>query len=209
MSLLSDLTDWLEDISVQWWFLLVIFGIALLDSVIPIVPSETTVILGGVAAGAGDQNLALVILAGALGAFCGDNTAYTIGRWWAPWFNRRAEQREKARRRLDWARQQIRDRGGLLLITARFVPGGRTALTLTSGITSQPRAWFAGWIAIAAVIWATYAAVLGAVFGRTFQDNHTLAFILAFAAALGVTLVIEVIRHFRSKPADEGPAPRP
>ena len=88
----SDLTDWLDDISGQWWFLLVIFGIALLDSVIPIVPSETTVILGGVAAGAGDQSLVLVIVAGALGAFFGDNIAYLIGRRFAPWINRRAEQ---------------------------------------------------------------------------------------------------------------------
>ncbi|CAN5658674.1 VTT domain-containing protein [soil metagenome] len=209
MSLLSDLSDWLEDVASQWWFLLIIFGIALLDSVIPIVPSETTVIIGGVAAGAGDQNLALVILAGATGAFCGDNMAYSIGRWWAPWFNRRAEQREKTRRRLDWARDQIRTRGGLLLITARFVPGGRTALTLTSGVTNQPRSWFAGWIAIAAVIWASYAAVLGAVFGRTFQDNHTLAFVLAFAAALSITVLIEVVRHLHSRPAEAGPPPLP
>ncbi|MGH9270441.1 MAG: DedA family protein, partial [Ilumatobacteraceae bacterium] len=111
--------------------------------------------------------------------------------------------------RLDWAQEQIRERGGLLLITARFVPGGRTALTLTSGVTAQPRAWFAGWIAIAAVIWATYAAVLGAVFGATFQDNHTLAFVLAFAAALTITVVIEIVRHVRSKPAEEGPPPLP
>ena len=184
--LLSDLTDWLEDISSQWWFLLVIFGIALLDSVIPIVPSETTVILGGVAAGAGDQNLALVILAGALGAFCGDNMAYTIGRWWAPWFNRRAEQREKTRRRLDWARRAdprsrraAADHGP---VRARRPHGAHAHL---AGSPRQPRAWFAAWIAIAAVIWATYAAVLGAVFGRTFEDNHTLAFVLAFGAALG------------------------
>ena len=57
-NILTDLTDWLEDVAAEPWFLLVIFGIAFLDSVIPIVPSETTVILGGVAAGAGDQNLA-------------------------------------------------------------------------------------------------------------------------------------------------------
>ena len=88
---ISNLTEWLEDVSGQWWFLLVIFGIALLDSVIPIVPSETTVILGGVAAGAGTQQLLLVILAGATGAFCGDNMAYVIGRRFAPWINRRAE----------------------------------------------------------------------------------------------------------------------
>ncbi|MGI9052981.1 MAG: DedA family protein [Ilumatobacteraceae bacterium] len=209
MSWLSALTDWLEDVASQWWFLIVIFGIALLDSVIPLVPSETTVIIGGVAAGSGDQNLALVILAGALGALCGDNVAYAVGRSLAPWFYRRAEQRDKTRRRLDWARTQIRARGGLLLITARFVPGGRTALTLTSGVTHQPWGWFAGWIAIAAVIWATYAAVLGAIFGSTFQDNHTLAFLLAFAAALGITVVIEIVRHVRSRPAEHGPPPLP
>jgi membrane-associated protein len=209
MNFLSGLTDWLEDIASQWWFLLVIYGIALLDSVIPIVPSETTVIIGGVAAGAGDQNLALVIIAGASGAFCGDNLAYAIGRWWAPWFKRRAEERDKTRRRLQWARTQIRERGGPLLITARFVPGGRTALTITSGVTSQPHSWFASWIAIAAVIWASYAALLGAIFGRTFQDNHTLAFLLAFGVALSVTVIIEVIRHLRSSKAEAGPPPLP
>ena len=47
------------------------------------------------------------------------------------------------------------------------------------------------WTAIAAVIWATYAAGLGFVFGATFEDDHTIAFILAFGAALAVTVVIE------------------
>ncbi len=209
----SNLAGWLEDVSGEWWFLLVIFGIAFLDSVIPLVPSETTVILGGVAAGAGEQSLVLVILFAALGAFLGDNTAYLIGRRFAPRIQRRAERREKTRQRLDWATTQIRLRGGLLLITARFVPGGRTILTITSGLTRQPWGWFAGWIAVAALIWATYAAVLGAIFGSRFQDNHTLAFILAFGTALSITLVIEVVRHQRSKSreaaTDKDPAPLP
>lgn len=206
---LSALTEWLDEVSGEWWFLLVILAIALFDSVVPIVPSETTVILGGVAAGAGEQNLLLVIAAGAAGAFIGDNLAYAIGRRFAPRIRRRAEHRPNTRRRLEWATTQIRRRGGLLLITARFVPGGRTALTVTSGLTHQPWRWFAGWIAIAATIWASYAAVLGAVFGRTFRDNHTLAFILAFAAALTITVVIEIIRHVRSTPAEHGPPPLP
>ena len=157
-SIITDLTGWLEDVSAEWWFLLVILGIAFLDSVIPIVPSETTVILGGVAAGAGDQNLLLVILAGAVGAFLGDNTAYLIGRRFKPLIERRAARREKTARRLEWASDQIRERGGLLLITARFIPGGRTALTITCGLTHQPWAWFAAWVAIATTIWASYAA---------------------------------------------------
>jgi membrane-associated protein len=198
-NIITDLTDWLEDISAEWWFLLIILVIAYLDSVIPVVPSETAVIIGGVAAGSGDQRLLLVIGAGALGAFLGDNTAYLIGRRFAPWFEHRAETNEKSRKRLTWAHDQIEQRGGLLLITARFIPGGRTAMTVTSGVTQQRWPWFAAWDAAAAVIWATYAAGLGYIFGKQFADNHTVAFILAFGAALSISVIIEVVRHLREK----------
>jgi membrane-associated protein len=213
-SVITDITGWLDEVSGEWWFLLVIVGIAFLDSVIPIVPSETAVIIGGVAAGQGDQNLLLVILCGALGAFCGDNTAYLLGRRFSPWINRRAERKVKTARRLAWASNQIRTRGGLRLITARFIPGGRTALTVSSGLTRQPHGWFARWVAVAAIIWATYAAGLGAIFGNRFKDNHTVAFLLAFGAALSVTIIIEVVRHMRGRgeeieTPEETPAPLP
>jgi membrane protein DedA with SNARE-associated domain len=210
--IISDATDRLDEWSSHWWFLLVIFAIAFLDSVIPIVPSETCVIIGGVATRAtGDATYGIlaVILAGGLGAFLGDNTAYLIGRKFTPAFERRAARKEKFRERLQWARDQIQLRGGMLLITARFIPGGRTVLTLTCGITEQRRRWFATWVAVAAVIWASYAALLGRVGGEIFKDNHTAAFLVAFGLALGVNILIEVIRHFRkrSRESEELPIP--
>ncbi|MEJ7720549.1 MAG: hypothetical protein WKF58_08930 [Ilumatobacteraceae bacterium] len=54
------------------------------------------------------------------------------------------------------------------------------------------------WIALAAVIWASCAAVLGYIFGQRFADNHTLAFVFAFVTALSITVGIEVVRHIRS-----------
>ena len=197
--IVSRLTDWLVDTSSAQWFLVVIFVIALLDSVIPIVPSETTVIIGGVAAGAGDQNLLLVIVAGAIGAFIGDNLAYLIGRSFHGPIARRAERKSSTQRRLNWAAEQVRDRGGLLLVTARFIPGGRTALTISCGLTQQPRRWFVKWVALAVTIWATYAAVLGAIFGRAVQDNHNAAFRFAFFTALAINIIIELVRKRRSK----------
>jgi membrane-associated protein len=194
-SVIGDFTEWLDDVASNWWFLFVIFGVALLDSVIPVVPSETTVILGGIAAGISPE-LLLVILAGASGAFLGDNLAYEIGYRFSDRVARFASTRPKFAKRIIWAQVQIRLRGGPLLITARFIPGGRTALTITSGITKQPRGWFAGWIAIAAVIWASYAALLGAFGKETFKENHTAAFLLAFGTAVGVSILIEVVRHF-------------
>ena len=70
-------------------------------------------------------------------------------------------------------------------------------LTVSSGLTGQPRRWFAFWIAIAAVIWASYAALLGYAFGAAFEDNHTVAFLVAFGAALSITALIELIRWAR------------
>ena len=201
--IVGDLSDWLNDISGHWWFLVVILVIAYFDSVVPIVPSETTVIIGGVAAGLGNQQLALVIGAGAIGAFLGDNTAYLLGRRMSAAIERWAARKPKRQARLDWANTQIRQRGGLLLITARFIPGGRTALTVSSGITRQPRPWFMAWIAVAAVIWASYAALLGFVGGKAFEDDHTKAFLLAFAAAISLTVLIEVVRHTRAKRASK------
>lgn len=198
----DDLTGWLKDISAHWWFLAIIGVIALLDSVLPVVPSETTVIIGGVAASAAgdaDYTVAWVIACGAAGAFLGDNLSYQIGRRFSPWVERRASSRPATRERLDWADCQIRARGGLLLVTARFVPGGRTAITLSCGITRQRRRWFASWVAVAVTIWASYAALLGYLFGERFEDDHTLAFLLAFGAALTMTVVIEVVRWARAR----------
>jgi membrane protein DedA with SNARE-associated domain len=200
-NIITELTDKLGDWASNWWFLGVIFVIAYLDSLVPIVPSETSVIVGGVAVGLGDADYSIwmVIVAGAVGAFLGDNSSYAVGRRFAPRFERRAARVPKFAEKLRWADRQIETRGGLLLITARFIPGGRTLLTLASGITRQSRRWFVAWIGVAVVLWATYAALLGRLGGETFKDDHTKAFWFAFGLALSVTLLIEVVRHLLKK----------
>ena len=211
--IVNSLLDWLQTFTSSPWFYVVIFAIAFFDSVIPVVPSETTVILGGIAAGQGELLIVVVLLLGALGAFLGDSTAYVIGSRSGGWMSRLLFRGEKGARRLDQAREQIRARGGLLLITARFIPGGRTALTFSCGLTHQRYSWFVRWDAIACVIWASYAGLLGYFFGDRFKDNHTAAFWWAFGTALGITFLIEGVRWVRHRlsPADdqEGAERRP
>lgn len=194
LEVVTQIFDWLKDFSASPWFYLIIFVIAILDSVLPIVPSETLVIIGGVSAGLGNLWLPLVIVVAASGAFIGDNASYLLGREASDWVTRRQTRTEKGARRMAAIVEQIHDRGGLLLITARFIPGGRTALTLSCGITKQPRKWFVGWAAVATVIWGNYAALLGFIGGKSFEDNHTLAFIIAFVSAFSVTALIELTR---------------
>ncbi|NDE67860.1 MAG: DedA family protein, partial [Actinobacteria bacterium] len=179
--------SWLKDFSSSPWFYVIIFVIALLDSVLPIVPSETLVIIGGVSAGLGELWLPLVIICGATGAFIGDNLSYLIGREASDWVMRRQTRTEKGAKRMAKIVEQVHERGGLLLVTARFIPGGRTALTLSCGVTRQPRRWFVGWVVVATVIWGNYAALLGFIGGKSFEENHTLAFIIAFVTAFSIT----------------------
>lgn len=201
---LNGLTDWLDEVSSNWWFYLVIFIIALLDSVVPVVPSETTVIIGGIAAGQGDLFVLLVIAMGAVGAFCGDSIAYFLGNRFRPFvlqiLGRGGRDGEA---QLDKAADQIQKRGGLLLITARFIPGGRTLMTLSCGATQRPyRRWFVPWDGLAATLWASYAAIIGYFFGGIFEDNHSLAFWLAFGTALSITGLIEIVRWYRGRTAE-------
>ena len=62
------------------WILLAVAVLATIDGFFPPVPSESVIIAVAVLAVAGDgPSLWLLILAGAVGAFCGDLIAYTIG----------------------------------------------------------------------------------------------------------------------------------
>ena len=202
--LLDGLTEWLDDISSNQWFYIVIFVIALLDSVVPVVPSESTVIIGGIAAGQGDLLVLLVILMGAVGAFCGDSIAYYLGKKFGPWVTGVIGRRNNdGPAKMAKAAEQIDKRGGLLLITARFIPGGRTLMTLSCGATERNyRQWFVPWDILAVTLWASYAAIIGFFFGEVFEDNHSQAFWLAFGTALAITAMIELVRYLRHRRAE-------
>jgi len=174
------------------WAYLAILAVAALDALVPLVPSEATVISAGVLAGTGELSIALVIAAGAAGALAGDNGAYVLGRTLGPRFGSRIP-----RRRREWADQQLERRGGTIVLAARFVPGGRTATTLTAGLVRMPWRRFAAYSLLAACVWASFASLLGYLGGAKFEDDPHYAFALAAALAVGVYVVIELGRRHR------------
>lgn len=58
----------------------VLIAVSLLDSFLPLIPSEPVVILAGIAAATGQTNIMLVIAATTVGAFLGDLVPYSIGQ---------------------------------------------------------------------------------------------------------------------------------
>jgi membrane-associated protein len=193
----ESLTDY---VSGSGWSYAFLFGIAALDVVFPLVPSETSVILGGVFAATGDLVLAGVIVAAAGGAILGDNTAYGIGRTVGQRLVERFFKGER-RKRVDWAEQQVKERGGYLIVIGRFIPGGRTAVTLACGLLEMRWRRFISFDVIAGFLWAAYAALLGYVGGRTFEKNPLYGFLIAFAVALAITGAVELYRWRRKQTA--------
>jgi membrane protein DedA with SNARE-associated domain len=184
------------------WSYLIVFAIALLDAFFPVVPSEATAIAAGVVAGTGGLRVELVILAAALGAIAGDNVSFAIGHFLGARVERRFFSGEKAQKRLKWAQQTLDRRGGYLIVVARFIPGGRTATTFIAGfVETFPWHRFIRYDAIAGSIWGTYTVMLGYVGGRSFEEQPWKGLLLAFAVALAVTGVVELVRHLRQRRA--------
>jgi membrane-associated protein len=189
----DQIAEW---VSGAWWSYFVIFGVAAVDAFFPLVPSETTLVIGGTFASSGDLNLMLVILAGAAGAILGDNISFAIGNMVGERTVKRWFRGEKAHRRLEWAERTLDERGAYIIILGRFIPGGRTAVTFSAGyLPTFPWRRFIVYDIPAGLIWATYGALLGYFGGKTFEDNPFWGVLLALGIALTLGFVVEAVRH--------------
>jgi membrane-associated protein len=188
--------EWLEDAigGEAWTYPAIVVGVAL-DSLLPIAPGEAMMIAAGVLAANGDLILLFVIASGTVGSLLGDNASYGLGAT----LGRRAERRflssARGRRRLDWARGQLRERGAVIIIAARFIPGGRTATTFSAGALGMPWPRFVAIDAVAAALWATYIALLGYLGGATFEEDLWKPLLAAGGVAVLVAAGGELVRR--------------
>jgi membrane protein DedA with SNARE-associated domain len=189
------------------WIYAVLFALTAVDGFFPVVPSEASVITAGVFAAAGDPSLPLVILVAALGAFAGDQVSYAVGRLAGPVLYERARPGGRRRAALDRARAALGARGGVIILVSRYVPGGRTAVTLTAGAVGYRWRRFATFGAVAATTWGTYAALIGYLGGAAFEHNPLEGLLLGLGLAAVLTVAVELTRHLlrrRRTPAAVG-----
>jgi membrane-associated protein len=189
---------------------LVAFLMPALDAIFPLLPSETTVIALGVAtAGSADPRIALLVACAAAGAFLGDNLCYLLGRRFGPAVERRFFATPKGQATRAWAERSLDRFGTPLIVVCRFIPGGRTAVTLICGLTGYPRRRFITATAAAGVIWALYAFFIGRLGGQAFENNPWAGLAIAFGAAIVISGIIELARRLwrrTRKPAVPDPS---
>jgi membrane-associated protein len=192
----SSILHFANELMSSWWIYLALWGFAALDGFFPAIPSETLVVTAGVfAASSGEPNLYAVVVVAAIGAFIGDHISYALGRGAGGRLLDRVKPGTKPHAAVLWARRALAERGGLVLVVARYVPGGRTAVTLTMGSVRYPLREFSAFAAVAAVSWALYCTLVGYVGGKAFEDNPLKGVVLGIGLALAVTAIVEVVRH--------------
>ncbi|HUY49946.1 MAG TPA: VTT domain-containing protein [Streptosporangiaceae bacterium] len=147
--------------------------------------------------GSADPRIAALIALAAAGAFLGDNAAYLLGRRFGPAIAARVFAGRCGARRRAWAERSLRRFGVRLIIACRFIPGGRTAVTLTCGIVGYDRRRFMMATGVAGVLWASYAFLLGRLGGQAFEDRPWAGLLLALTAAAVISAGIEAVRRLR------------
>jgi membrane protein DedA with SNARE-associated domain len=180
-----------ELVTASGWVYPLIVGVAALDAVFPLVPSEATVIAAAALAGTGDLVLPFILIAGATGAVIGDNVAYLIGRGAQGQVSGWILGSPKWRTRIARAETILRQRSATIIVVSRFIPGGRTATMLSAGVVGLSWRRFAAYDLAAGVLWAGYASLIGLIGGEAFADEPLHALLLAFGLAALLALLIE------------------
>lgn len=178
------------------WTYLLLFGLTAADAVLPLLPSETALIAAGILAARGDLELVPAMAAGAAGALVGDNVSYLVGRRIGRPASARLFTSERAKERFRWVENLCRRRGTQIVLTGRFLPGGRTAATFSAGLLGFR--WltrFLPVVFVAAIVWASTGVLLGYFGGELVERNPWFAIVLLVALAAAAGLMFEVYRR--------------
>jgi membrane protein DedA with SNARE-associated domain len=183
------------------WLLLVIVGLAVVDALLPMVPSEALIIAAGVGAAAGDQSLIAVIAAAAAGSFIGECTAFLVGRGFGAAVRGRLAPGSSRAELFARTERALTTRGGLILLTARYIPAGRTVAALAAGASRFAVRRYVGYSALGATMSAAYVAMLGFLGGAALAGDPLVALAVSLGIGTAIGSVAGLVRRLRSGPA--------
>jgi membrane-associated protein len=180
------------------WVYGVLFAVIFVETgvvVMPFLPGDSLLFIVGATAATGllDITMALGVMFGA--AVLGNQTNYTIGRWFGPrvfhwensrWFNKQG---------FDKAHAFYEKYGGVTLIAGRFMPFVRTFAPFVAGVTMMTRRRFTFFDVTGAALWIGGITLLGYVFGNLpWVKTHLQMIFLGIIIIPGALALIGILR---------------
>ncbi|MFG1780455.1 DedA family protein [Micromonospora sp. NPDC049051] len=134
-----------------------------------VVPGETAILLGGLAAHGGELPLWAVIVAGTVGACLGDQVGYALGRRYGSKMLTRAPRALRRHADIGRARSLIARRGTWAVVAGRWVAVLRVGVPMVAGAGGMPWPPFLRANLAGGLVWATAVALLGYLGGASYQ----------------------------------------
>lgn len=169
------------------------------------IPEDISLVAGGVIAGLGYADVHLMVVVGMLGVLIGDATMFTIGRL----FGEKVLAWRFVAKLLTPARYcAVQDKfaryGNRLMFVARFLPGLRSAIFLTAGMTRRVPYWrfllLDGLAALISVPAWVYLGYFGA-YNREWLLMWVGRGQTGLLVLLGIAIVVLLFAHYRHRRA--------
>ena len=187
------------------WVYGVLFAVIFIETgvvVMPFLPGDSLLFIVGATAATGLLDITMAIGVMFAAAVLGNQTNYTLGRWFGPrvfhwensrWFNKQG---------FDKAHAFYEKYGGVTLIAGRFMPFVRTFAPFVAGVTLMTRRRFTFFDVTGAVLWIGGITLLGYLFGNLpWVKGHLQMIFLGTIIVPGAIGLIGILGKRKSKGA--------
>jgi membrane protein DedA with SNARE-associated domain len=200
------MSEWIYEVVRQGGYGGILFLMAL-ENIIPPVPSELIMGLGGIAVARGQMSFWPLLFWGTLGATLGNYVLFLVADRlgyerlrpfidrWGRWLT------------LDWEDVEamgrfLRRHGHWVVFFLRFMPMSRTVISIPAGLAHMKHGWFLGFTAAGAAIWNALLIAGGRWLGRSFAEAEQWLAWATLAVAV-MTVAFYLWRVLRWKPREE------
>jgi membrane-associated protein len=175
------------------WVYALLFVIIFVETgvvVMPFLPGDSLLFVVGALSGAGLMNLPFVIALLIAAAILGNQSNYTIGRYFGPkvfqWENSRFFNKDA----FNQAHAFYEKYGGITIVLARFMPFLRTFAPFVAGVAQMTRRKFTLYDVSGGTLWVGGVTMAGYLFGNIPWVKHNLDKIIWAAILLPGLLVL-------------------
>jgi membrane-associated protein len=151
------------------WVYALLFAIVFVETgvvVMPFLPGDSLLFIVGALCGVGLMHAPLACAVLLAAAILGDQTNYTIGRFFGPKVFQWEQSRFFNRRAFDQAHAFYEKWGGITIVVARFMPFIRTFAPFVAGVAEMNRSRFTAYNVGGALLWVLGLVGAGYWFGN-------------------------------------------
>ena len=151
------------------WVYVLLFVIIFVETgvvVMPFLPGDSLLFVVGAMAGAGLLSLPLVLALLVAAAILGNQSNYTIGRYFGPRVFQWENSRFFNKKAFEQAHAFYEKYGGVTIVLARFMPFLRTFAPFVAGVAAMTRRKFTFYDVTGAVLWVGGVTMAGYLFGN-------------------------------------------